>query len=339
MIYYILYYTIQNTEYRIQNTEYRIQNTEYRIQNMTVKTNVILINNKYLLGSLIGSGSFGNIYMGIDKDKNPDEDNRLVAIKLESMKTSTFQLLGFESKIYNYISKSSVNDASNVPKIFWYGQQNDYNVLIMELLGPTLEFLVKKSTQNGKFSIKTTCLIAQDIIQGISYIHSRGIIHRDIKPENFLIGYNNNKIHIIDFGLSKVYYDINTKKHNEFKHNSKLIGTIRYCSSHSHKGFELSRRDDLESIGYVLIYLIKGSLPWQGMQKKKEDKEDVIGKLKEKIPNSELCSGLPNQFVKYFDHVKNLGFDDKPDYSYLYGLFIDIYKKYKYEYDNVYDWS
>lgn len=303
---------------------------------------VILINKRYSLGLQIGSGSFGDIYLGFD---TYDNTNKMVAIKLEKLTPKPkYELLEFESRIYDLLT--SVEDKYNgIPKIYWKGVQDDFYVLVMEYLGPNLDRLLQlsknKVTYKNKpvnvFSLKTTLLIAHDFMHIINYIHSKGIIHRDIKPENFLIGIKNNRVYAIDFGLSKAYRTKNNA-HIPFKKTSRVIGTIRYCSINCHKGYELSRRDDLESIGYILIYFLKGFLPWQRLNCPADKVGSSVLEHKEKITNEELCSGIPTEFKLYMDHVKGLEFDDKPNYNYLLSLFTNLYKKMNYEYDDVYDW-
>jgi len=274
-----------------------------------------------------------------------DSSDRLVAIKLEKINPPPkFALLEFESKIYNYIYDKSYPKYNGIPKVYWNGIKDDYYVLVIEALGPNLDNLHKMGSisynPNGKrvntFSLKTTLLIAQDLMKTIFYIHSKGVIHRDIKPENFLIGLNNNRIHTIDFGLSKLYRQ-KDRNHVQFKESGKLIGNIRYCSINCHKGYELSRRDDLESIGYILIYFLKGYLPWQGLPK--DNVSERTKEIKESITNNELCSQLPNEFKTYMDIVKSLEFTEKPDYNKLLSLFTSLYNKMNYEYDDIYDWS
>lgn len=305
----------------------------------------ILINKRFLLGIKIGSGSFGDIFLGSDNSKDITDSDKLVAIKLEKQKNPEpqYKILKFESDIYNYLNMSKI---TGIPKIYWHGYEGDYYVLVMQALGADLEKLLKKSkfvqyNLNKKkvncFSIKTCCLIAQDIIKTIMQIHKLGFIHRDIKPENFLIGLNNNQIHLIDFGLCKLYVDKN-HNHIKYKENNKLIGTIRYCSINSHNGLELSRRDDLESIGYVLIYLAKGYLPWQSLIFSQKVCEDIKEK-KEKITSDELCKDLPVEFKLYIDYVKKLGFDETPNYNYLYSLFSKLYTNSGFLYDGIYDWN
>lgn len=296
----------------------------------------ILINNKYILGKQLGVGSFGEIFFGVDKDKPKGDPDRIVAIKLEK-KDSPMHLLKMEARTYKYLYKEDIG----IPKYIWAGEQDDYNILVIGVLGPNLEHLLKVC--NGKFSLKTTCIIAQEIIKIIQYVHSKGIVHRDIKPENFLIGLRDNNINVIDFGLCKPF-KTHENKHIPFSSKKKLIGTIRYTSINSHMGNEHSRRDDLESIGYILIYFLKGALPWQGLGNgqqnlTKEDKYRLIYNCKKTITNEKLCEDIPEEFLTYMNYVKSLDFEEKPNYNMLYKLFMSLFKKNGFEYDGIYDWS
>lgn len=296
--------------------------------------NYIIINNKYVLGKQLGVGSFGEIYIGIDKTQKIDSPDKLVAIKLESISRNV-QLLPSEAEVYRYLYK----DGKGIPKIYWSGIQDEYNVMVIEMLGPNLENLFSLSGHH--FSLKTVLVIAQEIIKKIHYVHSRGIVHRDIKPENFLIGLNNNDIYLLDFGLCK-FFKKKDNSHIPLATNKKLIGTIRYTSINGHLGYELSRRDDLESIGYMLIYFMKGKLPWQGLGQKemsKNEKYRLIFECKKNTTNEQLCQGLPKEFKNYMDYVKSLDFEEKPNYNFLYNLFTQLFKKNNFVYDDVYDWS
>jgi len=213
------------------------------------------VGNKYRLGRKIGSGSFGDIYLGANIASGEE-----VAIKLECVKTKHPQL-HIESKFYKMMQ-----GGVGIPSIKWCGAEGDYNVMVMELLGPSLEDLFNFCSR--KFSLKTVLLLADQMISRIEYIHSKNFIHRDVKPDNFLMGLGKkgNLVYIIDFGLAKKYRDARTHQHIPYRENKNLTGTARYASINTHLGIEQSRRDDLESLGYVLMYFNLGSLPWQGLK-------------------------------------------------------------------------
>lgn len=290
----------------------------------------VMVGGQYVFIKKLGVGSFGEIYAGIDI-----KTKKKVAIKIERIDPNKAQLLEFEANVYRYLYQEN----KGIPQIYWNGAQDDFNVLVVDMLGPNLENLF--SLCNRQFSLKTTIGLALGMIERIQYVHSKGIMHRDIKPENFLIGDKNNNIYIIDYGLCKLFKNKNNE-HIPPSQNKQLVGTVRYTSINSHIGHELSRRDDLESIGYILIYFIKGKLPWQGLNTKvqsKEDKYDLIYKCKLNTSLEQLCQGLPKEFKLYMEHVKSLAFSEKPNYSYLYGLFNQLFKKSGFEQDGIYDWT
>merc|ERR1719324_2038879 len=168
----------------------------------------------------------------------------------------------------------------------------------MPLLGPTIEDMVQKC--RGKLTAKTTMMIAEQILRRLEYLHSLGIVHRDIKPENFMLGRGATEHHIylIDFGLSRAYHD--GERHRPLRTKLSLTGTARYASINAHKGLEQSRRDDLEAIGHMLIYFLRGSLPWSGLEAKtQEEKYRKIREKKEDVPLPELCKGFPSAFEDY----------------------------------------
>ncbi|KAL2534048.1 casein kinase 1-like protein 2 [Abeliophyllum distichum] len=286
------------------------------------------VGNKFQLGRKIGSGSFGEIYIGTNIQTNED-----VAIKLENVKTKHPQLY-YESRSYKILQ-----GGTGIPNVKWFGVEGDYNVLVMDLLGPSLEDLFNSCSR--KLSLKTVLMLADQMINRIEFIHSKSFLHRDIKPDNFLVGLGRhaNQVYIIDLGLAKKFRDSSTR-HIPYRENKNLIGTARYASMNTHLGIEQSRRDDLESLGYVLMYFLRGSLPWQGLNAgTKKRKYEKISERKVSTSIEALCRGYPTEFASYFHYCRSLRFDDKPDYAYLKSIFHDLFIREGFHYDYVFDWT
>ncbi|KAL6996305.1 Casein kinase 1-like protein 2 [Sarracenia purpurea var. burkii] len=287
------------------------------------------VGNKFRLGRKIGSGSFGEIYLGTNIQTNEE-----VAIKLENVKTKHPQLL-YESKLYKILQ-----GGTGVPNVKWFGVEGDYNVLVMDLLGPSLEDLFNFCSR--KLSLKTVLMLADQMINRVEFVHSKSFLHRDIKPDNFLMGLGRraNQVYIIDFGLAKKYRDSSTHQHIPYRENKNLTGTARYASMNTHLGIEQSRRDDLESLGYVLMYFLRGSLPWQGLKAgTKKQKYEKISEKKVSTSIEALCRGYPTEFASYFHYCRSLRFDDKPDYAYLKRIFRDLFIREGFQFDYVFDWT
>ena len=258
---------------------------------------------------------------------------------MESTKARCPQLR-YEYSLYKLLMDPGENGkkAIGIPSVKWWGMQDEFNVMVMELLGPSLEDLF--TFCGRKFSLKTTIMLADQCIKRIQAVHERFFVHRDIKPDNFVMGLKtmSNTVYVIDFGLSKKYRDQKTQKHIKYAEDKAFVGTVRYASINNHKGREQSRRDDLEALGYMFVYFMKGQLPWQGIKGKKGDKNQQILAKKETTPLTELCEGLPEECVIYLDTCKRLGFEQEPDYLGLRKLFWRIAKRENIEFDGRFDW-
>ena len=221
----------------------------------------------------------------------------------------------------------------------WFGIAGEYNAMVMDLLGQNLEDLYNYCAKN--FSLKTILMITIQMIERLKHVHDNHYIHRDIKPENFLIGKDTTAktIYLLDFGLAKRYRDEYTHIHIPLKENRNLTGTARYASCNAHNGLEQSRRDDMESIAYVILYFFRKKLPWQGLKcKDKNEKHAKIKEMKMSITPEKLFEGLPKEFADYLTMVKKLGFEDEPSYKSYIQMFNKLFKAKEFEMDYIYDW-
>ena len=271
---------------------------------------------KYLVKDKIGKGAFGLVFLGTNIKTNKD-----VAIKIES-KEAIPQTLKSEAFIV-----VDLGGQLGFPKFKSYGKTSKYNILIESLLGKSLENIYN---ENGKqFSLDELCMIAIQILERIESLHFKNYIHRDIKPDNFLIGKKDpNIIYLVDFGLAKKFRSKKTGRHINFKKTGRLTGTIRYSSPNALSGGEQSRKDDLISIGYMLVYFFNSKLPWQLIRDRNElNKICKIYKMKKETKPEILCRGLPNEMTEYMKYVENLRFEQKPNYEYLKNLFNTILKR------------
>jgi casein kinase 1 len=283
----------------------------------------------YCLGRKLGSGSFGDIYFAVNTQTGEE-----LAVKLESTKSKHPQLM-YEAKLLKHLQ-----GVPGIANVHYCDVEGDYNVMVMDLLGPSLEDLF--NICNRKFSLKTVLMIADQMLYRIEYLHSKNFIHRDIKPDNFLIGHGKkpNIIYMIDFGLAKKYRDPKSQQHIPYRENKSLTGTARYASINAHLGIEQSRRDDLDAIGYVLMYFNRGQLPWQGLKANtKEEKYQKICECKSATSAEALCKGYPNVFASYLNYCAALRFEDRPDYAYLRRLFKDLFTHASFVNDGMFDWS
>lgn len=275
------------------------------------------INDNYKFLNALGKGSFGAVYKVFDIMANTLRACKVEEITKDSGGRQEKQRLKGEYHLYK---RFRLKNTQCVPEVYAYMETQSRSLMIMELLGKSLENMFEE--YDKKISIDSVCGIAIQIIRGLETIHRIGIIHRDIKPGNFMFGINqnSNKLYIMDFGLSKLWYE--KGNHIVYKNDRSMTGTPRYASVNVHMGIEPSRRDDMESVGYLLIYLATGSLPWQGLKKKsRSNPTDIIGEKKMLIDLRTLCRGLPDCFYEYINNTRNLDFTQKPDYDHLCDMF------------------
>ena len=291
-----------------------------------------ILNGIYRIIKMVGCGAFGEIHLAYDVNMKA-----LRAIKFEMANHKNPQLKHEYSVLEQLNKHDSTNNTSQpqnvigtdtftgVPKVYYFDRlEHKYNFMVMEFLGPSLGDLFQLKERN--FGMETVLMLAIQILTRIEYIHEKGFLHRDIKPENFVIGLNekSNLVYLIDYGLSKRYKDKNSGQHIPYRENKQLVGTVRYASINAHLGIEQSRRDDLEGIGYVLVYFYLGRLPWQNKTDKGKPLTQKITEKKLTTPPELLCKKMPREFSFYFHYCKNLKFEDRPDYNSLKCMFAEL---------------
>lgn len=290
-----------------------------------------LVAGRYRLQGEIGSGSYSEVYLGVD-DKTGDN----VAVKVEwQLAEKGNKLLG-EGKFYEALGLHS----GEAPNIRWIGSQGEYNFMVMDLLGPSLDAYFKHCKQ---FSLKTILALAIQIIDRLEYVHNCGLLYRDIKPHNFLMGLREDsaRVYIVDFGLAKRYVD-KTGRHVSCssRRRTGITGTVRYSSINVHEGVEPSRRDDLEATGYMLMHFLRGDLPWLGLKaRSKKSKHKAISSVKQDTSDEELCRGYPEEFCVFLQYCRSLQFSEKPNYEFLRNLFRKLFEREGFVDDGIFDWT
>ncbi|CAK56660.1 unnamed protein product (macronuclear) [Paramecium tetraurelia] len=286
-----------------------------------------IFNNQFSVQKKLSAGSFGIVFLGLDQSTKQE-----VAIKVEREENEDVRSLDREVQIFKHLG-----GIDGIPKLIWSGEEYGYNVLVMQLLGNDLAYHFK---QLKRFTLKTALLIAIQLIDVLEKLHFQGVIHRDLKPENILLGSgkDNGKIYLLDFGISKIYRDCNNK-HIPFREHRSFLGTTRYASIAAHLGHELSRKDDLESMMYIILYFIRGQLPWQNMQNVTDDERTKkVGEMKILL-QQEIFRDQPKEFQKIFDYIRKLQFQSEPNYKMITFELKKAAESLKLNLDGFYDWS
>ncbi|KAI9443970.1 ser/thr kinase [Lactarius indigo] len=270
------------------------------------QSSIVRVRGRYRVGMLLGSGTSGDVYLGRDIKTGQD-----VALKLEPIQTQTPRL-SHEHSVYKALS-----GVSGIPTMHWYGREVPYHVMVLDHLNLTVEEAISKC-----HNINSVFSYADQMLSRLKSLHEQSYIHRDVKPTNFMTGIGKlSQVFLIDFGLAQLFHDPSTCRHVPLVSGLKTVGTITFTSINSHSGRMQSRRDDLESLVYSIVYLCRGHLPWQDIVKGYSIEKYGASILEMKIASSKtLCQGLPAPFVTFRQHIQSLGFDEKPQYDYLHSL-------------------
>lgn len=242
-------------------------------------------------------------------------DGHEYAVKMEDIDVKLPQL-EYEFNVYR-----ELQGCPGIPLAFswWPDKTQKKFCLAMQVMGPSLDKCMNKITEWD-----IVHWIAPKAISILEHVHNRHLVHRDVKPENFLTGrsgINSHEIYLVDFGLSKKFRDAGGQ-HIPYHSGKSLTGTVRYASINTHRGIQQSRRDDLESLGYVLLFLLKKKLPWAGLPAAdQQDQNEKVARMKYTLPLETLCEGLPPAFLYYFRYIRKLEYDATPDYGLLKGYF------------------
>ena len=275
----------------------------------------------------IGSGSFGNVFVCEDIETQNE-----VAVKLQTDPVKSARLRT-ESEVYTHL-----NGADGFPHFYGTGVDKETHFIALELLGKSLRMLTRE--QNKQLSLKTCLMLIDQMLARVEYIHNKGYIHRDLKPSNFLIGRGakSNTLYLIDFGLCLRYVDIGGA-HKSAEGRTEFAGTPIFASINSMTGGAISRRDDMQSLGYIFVYMMLGTLPWKACAtSNKSESFNAIRATKMATSVTELCSMLPKEFLTYMNAVMSLKYEEKPDYAAYRRMFRDLFVRSNFIYDYRYDW-
>lgn len=298
-------------------------------QSASISENVAGIRKRWKLGKRLAAGSFGEVFEAIDVISGAE-----VAVKI-GIGNEVF--LDIEREAYSTIWNQA-KDFIWIPKVYGLGESQGCDYLVMDRLGTSI--WEHQAKCGGRFSLKTTLMIGIQALTRLEIIHSADFVHRDVKPDNMVMDRNDGKaLYFVDFGLSKKYRDARTKEHCSYsKECDGLTGSLLFAPLNSHNCVRQTRRDDLESLGYALVYLFQGSLPWADVKFKLQRlKEAKVSMMKQKADIKTLCCGIPS-LVTYFRTVRDMKYMDIPDYEGLKNLFKEHLKQERIVVDGLFDW-
>lgn len=298
---------------------------------------------RYQITKVLGSGSFGVCFQGVDVNSG-----QKVAMKVahEATCKENREMIDIELAAHQIM-----NNTEGIPHLFdhfveryrdWEKHEEvERYVLVIELLGPDLQKLYYNA--NKEFTWKTIFMMGHEMIVRLRAVHEKGLVHRDLKPENFLIGLDGEKrsmVYLTDFGLAKRWQDEQTQQHFPLQRTKGLVGTVRYVSVNVHEGLSMSRRDDLESVAYILMYFIAGSLPWDGWETTKDDQFYTQVKVKKAaLIRQKFLTTMPEPIQQFLIYCRNMSFEQNPDYDYWLKLFEEQSRVYNFTWDYKYDWD
>lgn len=286
---------------------------------------------RFTFAEPLGKGGFAFVFAGWDNLKN---EHCAIKVENKERKNASRSI----KKEYRFSAKLHAAKCE-VPRPIWCGRCEDRRVMVMQRLGDSLSDCFRLCGK--RFSLQTTICVAIHLLKIIENVHNAGILHRDIKLQNFLVGYKScTEFYVCDFGLSDYYINPQDLKHIPLTKGHSRYGTVRYASLNNHRGVEQSRRDDLESLGFVLLYAVRGNLPWQTIRDEdRRQKWSKVYEMKRRANLEHLCDGLPDVFVKYMEMVRSLEFEERPEYGELRAMFEKQYKKSKFKRETKYDWE